>query len=232
MKKNYILMLLIFEATHAYSFANLQGKIYNKHTKEPLTFTPIGLFNVEKKLIVDRESDANGDYFFEDIKEGNYYIWAAYIGYVEIEIDISIKDKQDLKINIEMIASAIDLPTVVVTATSLSAIQFCSICCSLSYECFGQQITTDTLDMKADSIFTEQLSMTLFPNPASNKLFVKASRTIGEVSVRSLSGLLLMHQYTQTDFAEINIATLPNGLYIVQVEEDGRKVSKKFTKFE
>lgn len=225
--------MLIFEATYAYSAATLEGRIYDKETKEPLTFTPIGLYTLDKKLLANTESDVNGDYFFGDIKEGNYYIWAAYIGYNEIEIDISIKGKQDLKVNIEMVESTILLETIVCSAAIFSHCGCYSSNCGIQVICsFGNFTSKEKLDAKSDYTFSNELSIDVYPNPAVNKLFVNTKQQISELSILTYNGILLKHQLPYTNNAEIDIATLPNGLYILQIDDGEKKITKKFTKFE
>lgn len=219
--------MLIFEATHAYS-ATMGGKIYDKETKEPLIFTPIGLYTLEKKLVAVAESDIEGNYLFEDVQEGNYYIWAAFIGYSESEVDFSVKQKDNLKINIELEESTIFVGELVSCYCGISALPGIDsrIDCSFNDE----DIQTD-IDVTADSLLDQELSLILFPIPTSSNLYVKTNHPIKQLFIFSYDGKLLIHQRPNTDLVEIDISTLPKGAYFLHVGEDGSEIQKQFIKF-
>jgi CarboxypepD_reg-like domain/Secretion system C-terminal sorting domain len=233
MRKIYILLMMVFEATHAYSFATLEGRIYDKETNEPLIFTPIGMYSLDKKLVSVAESDIDGNYIFTNLQGGNYYLRAVYIGYSECENDFSIKEGENLKINIEMVESSIILEEVVICCMHSRLIENYSTCCGTQIICsFADCLIADSDDITTNTFYSDQISFNLFPNPAANKLFIRSGKTINEVSVLSMRGEVLISLFPKINYVEIDITALPNGIYLLQVDEDGKKVIKKITKFE
>ncbi len=75
--------------------------------------------------------------------------------------------------------------------------------------------------------------ISLFPNPASDKLHIKTSNSsqIQELQIFSLMGRKLMHQdYLTSDFS-LDITSLEGGSYIIQIRlEDNTLHTKHFQK--
>ena len=88
---------------------------------------------------------------------------------------------------------------------------------------------TDTLTTGVSTI-SGNSEINIFPNPASSMLHIDAPMSVN-VSVMSIDGKIIMEQKKVTD---INIAALPNGMYIIRIYDDKNMLLKnqKFTKIE
>ena len=73
-------------------------------------------------------------------------------------------------------------------------------------------------------------SFRLYPNPASETLNLSSRSAIERFRVVDITGKVIMNRQIDAMSAEINIAALSNGLYILNVEIDGRSASYKFVK--
>lgn len=73
-------------------------------------------------------------------------------------------------------------------------------------------------------------SFQFYPNPASETLHLSSQAAIERISVVDITGKQIMNQQIDALNAEINISALSNGLYILNVEIDGRSASYKFVK--
>jgi hypothetical protein len=73
-------------------------------------------------------------------------------------------------------------------------------------------------------------SFEFYPNPARDVLNLKAQFTIERVSITDISGKTILVQDVNDLNAEVNIASLPVGLYIVNVEMEGDSAPYKFIK--
>ncbi|WP_083834437.1 T9SS type A sorting domain-containing protein [Aequorivita sublithincola] len=56
----------------------------------------------------------------------------------------------------------------------------------------------------------------LYPNPASNILFVKSETSISSIKVYNISGQLVL---SKSNVKELNISSLSDGLYIVEIQD-------------
>jgi len=69
--------------------------------------------------------------------------------------------------------------------------------------------------------------LTIFPNPATNDLFIKSDLQINKVEIYSLSGILLMQENFFTE--KISVSSLPKGIFLLKVyTEKGLEVRKVF----
>lgn len=94
------------------------------------------------------------------------------------------------------------------------------------------------LENKYKKNFTEYVNVTgisdskykfvkAYPNPSSDRIFIELKNSNGsKYQVLDLSGRVVMDGELQNN--EINISSLNNGLYIVQIGEYRTKISKKF----
>ncbi|KAA3620853.1 MAG: T9SS C-terminal target domain-containing protein [Flavobacterium sp.] len=73
-------------------------------------------------------------------------------------------------------------------------------------------------------------SFQYYPNPANEVLNLKAGVQIDHISIVDITGKQVLRRAVDALNAEINIAALSNGLYILNVEIDGRSASYKFVK--
>ncbi len=78
----------------------------------------------------------------------------------------------------------------------------------------------------------EKIAFSLFPNPASDKLNIEISGSIGEksLSVYNIQGQLMWQQTARQEKLEIDIARLSKGLYLLKLITTEGSVVKKFIK--
>ncbi|TVQ45319.1 MAG: T9SS C-terminal target domain-containing protein [Saprospirales bacterium] len=82
---------------------------------------------------------------------------------------------------------------------------------------------------------TEQLeSLSVYPNPASDKIFIKMDNEflqsgVLSVQIMNVSGQII-EEYSLADSESINITHLPNGLYFAQIISEKYSVVKRFIK--
>jgi hypothetical protein len=74
---------------------------------------------------------------------------------------------------------------------------------------------------------TEINRLVKFPNPADSVLYLEAAHPIDRLSVYSLEGKLLMEHHA---VSEIDVTTLPTGMYFIQIFSMNSTVTKKFVK--
>jgi uncharacterized delta-60 repeat protein len=80
----------------------------------------------------------------------------------------------------------------------------------------------------------DQNDVMLFPNPATDKLFIDYPNLYApkEVSIKicNIQGSILMSQTLLKNTPEINVAHLPKGLYFISITLDRKTIIKKFVK--
>jgi PKD repeat protein len=77
----------------------------------------------------------------------------------------------------------------------------------------------------------ESSSLTIYPNPASDKLYVKAENTVIEtITIMDASGRIIFNENVQDDLNEINISDLVSGMYFIQTKTSESIVVNKFIK--
>lgn len=72
-------------------------------------------------------------------------------------------------------------------------------------------------------------TFSIFPNPASDKLTIHTSEQLNsEVQIYTVSGNLISREII--DDGNVNISDLTSGVYIIEVELEGKKLRKQFIK--
>ncbi len=87
-----------------------------------------------------------------------------------------------------------------------------------------RKITPSTVSVNNIQVKSE---IVLYPNPAQNKLTVVAKNKINEVTIANLLGQAIYTQKYASDKAEVDLADLPAGMYLVKI--NGTEV-RKFVK--
>ncbi len=70
----------------------------------------------------------------------------------------------------------------------------------------------------------------VFPNPATDKVFVNATSEIERVELLSLDGKILLLEEPQTMQTQIDINAIPEGIYFIRIESENNFVVKKIIK--
>src|SRR5690606_33846575 len=80
---------------------------------------------------------------------------------------------------------------------------------------FGVNTNLGVEDLKATDI-------SIYPNPASNALFVKANSVIEKVELFDLLGRKVSEISPDAENTEINISSLKTGMYIAIISSEGK----------
>ncbi len=85
-----------------------------------------------------------------------------------------------------------------------------------------QRDTAKTMDFECQ--------VSLMPNPTSNTLTIKCKK-MSKVKILNVLGELLFAMPVSGDMTQVDVGTLPKGVYIVQVDSDNGMLATKFIKF-
>ena len=87
--------------------------------------------------------------------------------------------------------------------------------------------TTTTTEVNE---FRNEDRLTVYPNPAKNKLYVKGIQFSGKIkyNILDVSGRLIQSGFMSDDLIEIPIATISGGIYILRIEGRDRVLNNYF----
>ena len=77
---------------------------------------------------------------------------------------------------------------------------------------------------------TEEILFTVYPNPASERLFVECDATVRQCDVYNITGSLVFSMKDCASKFEIGLADLSSGTYIIQLTTDQFIQTKRFVK--
>jgi hypothetical protein len=77
---------------------------------------------------------------------------------------------------------------------------------------------------------TEANANLIFPNPASDNFNIESKTSIETVSLYDITGKLVMSQTINNTEAQINVATLKSGVYLVALISEGKLSTEKLVK--
>jgi len=87
---------------------------------------------------------------------------------------------------------------------------------------------TNVLDL-SDKDALVDVPFKLFPNPSQSIIFIE-SENGGNITLYDLKGSIMMQQTSQQQLTALNIETLSSGVYLVEVEKNGKKVTQTLMK--
>lgn len=111
-KKLYFLVAILFAAPLLLAQYKLSGTITDKDNHQPIRNASISLTDLKKNTITDQ----NGNFSFQNLKEGKYFLEISSSDYNSLLISVEIN--KDSMINFELQESAKEISEVVVTAVS------------------------------------------------------------------------------------------------------------------
>ncbi|APY12251.1 hypothetical protein BWZ22_13900 [Seonamhaeicola sp. S2-3] len=79
-----------------------------------------------------------------------------------------------------------------------------------------------------DDVSLNTNSVKLYPNPVSDRLFIKSTEQIESVTIYNINGQLIKQAIEATN--GVDISQLPNGLYMVQIQTNANTITQKFLK--
>lgn len=78
-----------------------------------------------------------------------------------------------------------------------------------------------------ESIVKHEIELKLYPNPAKQKFTIQTTAKVQSVHITDMQGKLIKTVGSNIDFNEIDIADLPPGMYVVQLQTTNSIVTKK-----
>jgi predicted dienelactone hydrolase len=88
---------------------------------------------------------------------------------------------------------------------------------------------TSTANIQEENNFN--LDLNIFPNPTSDVLTISSINIINEKgSITDQLGRKILEFNFNNGHAELNLSDLPQGIYFVEIQQDGIKLNKKFIK--
>lgn len=76
----------------------------------------------------------------------------------------------------------------------------------------------------------EEAGIGLYPNPASNRLFIEIPGAEAEMTLFNMHGAALMQHELYQGKNEVDISALREGMYMIRMEIDGRVITDRFVK--
>ncbi|MFN4083311.1 MAG: T9SS type A sorting domain-containing protein [Bacteroidia bacterium] len=78
-----------------------------------------------------------------------------------------------------------------------------------------------------DVVVRTDLDATIYPNPANQKFTIQTNANVQSVQITDMQGKLIKTVGSNIDFNEIDIADLPRGMYVVQLQTPNGMLTKK-----
>ena len=97
----------------------------------------------------------------------------------------------------------------------------------------GVEIYGVAIDNRWTPLFTAvqspeaSTSLSVYPNPTTNVLWVEGVQEDNSMNLYSLSGNIVLTQTAHTGVNKIDVTSIPNGLYILRVDKEAFKVTKR-----
>ncbi|PQV45485.1 putative secreted protein (Por secretion system target) [Jejuia pallidilutea] len=79
-----------------------------------------------------------------------------------------------------------------------------------------------------DDISLNTNSVKLYPNPVSDRLFIKSKEKVESISIYNIKGQLVKQAIETSN--GIDVSVLPSGLYIIQINTSNNSINQKFLK--
>jgi iron complex outermembrane receptor protein len=109
MRRIIIILFFYFSTSHFAQTFEVSGRVIDEKNGEPL----IGVNLILKELNIGTTTDANGNFTFQKIPNGNYTLICSFIGHKNIKQNVNVN--QNLSLLIEMKEGSINLAEVIVT---------------------------------------------------------------------------------------------------------------------
>lgn len=100
---------------------------------------------------------------------------------------------------------------------------------TLNEQSIGGSIKKFSHSQLSTENFDTNNSVTIFPNPVSNTLTIQNIEIDGEVVIYDATGKLIMSKTTNQN--SVDVSNLCNGLYFLELNNNGNKTIKKFVKY-
>ena len=94
---------------------------------------------------------------------------------------------------------------------------------SISKDCPGTAITNPLDNSKMNDIH-------LYPNPATSTIKIEGINGTYQLELFNMIGSLCKHTSIQGPTSEIDISDLPNGVYLISIENEVNRYTKRWIK--
>ncbi|WP_138434475.1 T9SS type A sorting domain-containing protein [Winogradskyella algicola] len=79
-----------------------------------------------------------------------------------------------------------------------------------------------------DAVSLNANSVKLYPNPVSDRLFIKSTEQVKNISIYNINGQLVKQAIETSN--GIDVSVLPSGLYMIQINTSNNSINQKFLK--
>ncbi|MHA7842493.1 MAG: T9SS type A sorting domain-containing protein [Winogradskyella sp.] len=102
---------------------------------------------------------------------------------------------------------------------------------------FNARIFNNTIDLGpyeynptlgVNNVSLNTNSVKLYPNPVSDRLFIKSTEQIEGISIYNINGQLIKQTIETTN--GIDVSVLPSGLYMIEIKTNNNTINQKFLK--
>lgn len=116
--KKFILLFVLFQLFSGRGWSQshaIGGQVKDEHSRQPVKYATVALYKtVDSVLISGTVTGEKGQFQFENIPDGNYYLSASYIGYETVDHPIELPDATGKEIGLFLKKSTVALNEVVV----------------------------------------------------------------------------------------------------------------------
>jgi len=91
----------------------------------------------------------------------------------------------------------------------------------------------DDIEKPVDLLAVEELTadFDLYPNPASEKLFIRSGKQVDEIALWDMQGRRLIYDTNLSGFNHtVDISALPQGIYTLVITSEGKQFFQKTIK--
>ena len=174
-----------------------QGANKTEAVGDPLPNIQIDLLDANKKAVAYTYSDAQGNFKFNSLPYGTYYLHPEIFGKKTVEMKI-------------------------ILSASNHKVEYITVEVNRFY-------VTSYLTITSIGSAAKESGIEIWPNPATDNLYIKSEKTISQINFTDITGKQIMNIYKPQN--TLDISNLEAGLYIIQITtKDGLNVTYKFVK--
>jgi hypothetical protein len=114
------------------------------------------------------------------------------------------------------------------TKANLAQLVFASVPSGTSIAYIDNVLFSKKMQTGVSKVNAETIG--IYPNPANNNFSITASKTIQEVTIYNALGQTVLAKYVSSNFADMDITTLPKGIYTIKTTVNGTDNFSKLIK--
>ncbi len=92
--------------------------------------------------------------------------------------------------------------------------------------CYSSYSNESCENVSVPEVSSEK-SFKIYPNPAKDKLFIESSSIIKKIQIYDFQGKILLNSAPEAYSTNMDLKTIPNGMYFVEVENDAGRFFEK-----